>query len=324
VEAFWGLFPATVLEDRIVNLVLLWLALLPTGHTLQLWRVRVGQAFVDTWRDWQSQRVPGPAIAAFGCQLVLIYSLIALGLASLLVSGPWISGVVLGVVAGLIAPWRFGRVLALVLWGALHWHFYSQTGLLVVSVALYAATLVLLLKSRTVVLEASPGIRVSPSAILGGTLVAVLGLNLVAAALQLTGPWRSTGRVLADLGVSPTSASLLGDVRVVALRVQSDEEGPSHRAAYAVSLTNAREQVLAGLFAAEAASSLETVRARIARRHADRFCQLNPTFRGTAQLLLERSDGVVTPAAWLSCSADAGPAQKVVVLAPRGQGVESL
>jgi hypothetical protein len=166
VDAFWGLFPATVLEDRIANLILLWLVLLRTGHTLQLWRVRFGRAFADTWRDWQSQWVPGPTIATFGCQLVLTYILIALGSARLLASAPWISGVLLGVVAGLVAPWRFGRVLALVLWGALHWIFYSQTGLLIVSVVLYAATLVMLSRSRTAVPEASPGIHVSPSAIL--------------------------------------------------------------------------------------------------------------------------------------------------------------
>jgi hypothetical protein len=55
VEAFWGLFPATVFEDRIANLILLWLVLLRTGHTLQLWRIRFGRAFADTWRDWQNQ-----------------------------------------------------------------------------------------------------------------------------------------------------------------------------------------------------------------------------------------------------------------------------
>jgi hypothetical protein len=267
--------------------------------------------------------VPGPTIVAFGCQLVLIYLLVGLGSASLLASAPWISGVLLGIVAGLIAPFWFGRALALALFGILHWSFYSHTGLLGVSVVLYAATLVMLARRRTAVPEASPNIHVSPSAILGGTLVAVLGLNLAGAALHMTGPWRSTARVLADLGVSPTSDSIIGDFQVMTLRVASDEEG-SKQAAYVISPMDPRERVLAALFAAEAPGALETVRARVARRHADHFCQHSPQFHGTAQLLLERSDGVVTPRAWLSCSADAAQARKVVLLAPTGRGAKSL
>ncbi|MDP9352271.1 MAG: hypothetical protein M3P51_12095, partial [Chloroflexota bacterium] len=69
-------FPTTYVDDAIVHLMLLWVLLLPTGHTLTLpeWRAHRGAALAR----WKAARVPGAGVRCFLANLGLLYLVAAL------------------------------------------------------------------------------------------------------------------------------------------------------------------------------------------------------------------------------------------------------
>ena len=71
VSAFRWNFLTAYVEDAIMHLMLLWLLLLPVGRTLVL-----AEAWHNprlAWQRWLTMRVPGTAVAAFLCNIALIY-----------------------------------------------------------------------------------------------------------------------------------------------------------------------------------------------------------------------------------------------------------
>lgn len=100
-------FLVLYVDDAVFHWILLWLILLPTGHTLtwKAWR-RDGKAVVDRWLK---QMVPGLAVRCFLINLALLYA--ASGLWKL-TSPMWLEGTALFVILRLPIAWMPD------LWGA--------------------------------------------------------------------------------------------------------------------------------------------------------------------------------------------------------------
>ena len=100
-------FLVLYVDDAVFHWTLLWLILLPTGHTLtwKAWR-RDGRAEVDRWLE---RKVPGLAVRCFLVNLALVYA--ASGLWKL-TSPMWLEGTALYVILRLPIAWMPD------LWGA--------------------------------------------------------------------------------------------------------------------------------------------------------------------------------------------------------------
>lgn len=288
VETYWATYPATVLDDQMVNLTLLWLALVP----------------LDT-------KGPGAfARAVIGAQLAVLLLFLMVLPEKRVVHGPFYPALLLMTVAGYLSPWTWARIAALAPAALVHSAFYAETRMAFTSVALCACTAMFLLPARSEPhapnSEARPalaarGRRLEWGETLGACLLLVSLLGAASSAAGWTGPWHATRRLLSDLGLAPPAAHLLASEPVLAARVESEVADGEATRVLELDVGSPRQQALIALSAAAELAPLSNLRQRLAARHAAAFCRHFASYAGSAQFVVERARGEALQIAWLSC-----------------------
>lgn len=283
VETYWATYPASVLDDQMVNLTLLWLALVP----------------LDTR--------PGRAVAAavLGAQLAVLLLFLMVLPEKRVVHGPFYTALLLLAVAGFMSPWTWGRRAALVPAALAHLAFYAETRMAFTSLALFACTALFLLPPRTEFPAtgslARRNLRLEWGETVGACLVVVYLLGAVSSAAGWTRPWHATRRVLSDLGLAPPAAQLLASEPVLAARVESEAANGEGTRVLDLDVASPRQRALIELSAAPDLASLGHLRQRLAEQHATAFCRRFPSYTGSAQLMVDTARGELRQLAWLSC-----------------------
>lgn len=297
IEAYWGMYPAAVRDDQMANAALLWLLLLPSGGLAQLWRVGRGLAGEGGIVGWQPGPLPRGTLVVLGAQLLV------LELSFLVIpqyrrgEGLFCLGGLLTIAAARCWPFRFSRHLSLLLAAGLHLAFFLDSHLLVTSLGLFAATAVVLL--------AQPEQRERPAPALdaglavAGLLSFMLAFCSVASAARWERAFQVSARIIADVGMAPPAAVVLGS-DVTAARVESSAADGGSGPRQVLRLQD-RDRALLGVAVAVEAQELGELRARMVGGLAQRFCQRFSSYSGSARLLAETRRQVL-PLAWLSCS----------------------
>jgi len=283
IETYWATYPATVIDDQMVNLTLLWLALVPL-HT----------------------KGPGAvARAVVGAQLSVLLLFLMVLPEKRIVHGPFYTALLLVMVAGFMSPWNWARIAALVPAALAHLSFYSETRMAFTSAALFACTALFFLPTRCE--PRVPGsvarrsLRLEWGETVGTCILLVSLLGAVSSAAGWTRPWHATRRILSDLGLAPPATRLLAGEPVLAARVESEAASGEATRVLELDVESRRQRALIELSAAAELAPLDNLRQRLVERHATAFCQHFSSYAGSAQFVVESARGEARQVAWLSC-----------------------
>lgn len=316
VETYWATYPATVLDDQMVNLTLIWLALVP----------------LDTGPgpdpSASAHGAPGAVAAAvLGAQLAVLLVFFMVIPEKRVVHGPFYPMLLLLTTAGLLAPWNWARIAALVPAAAAHLLFYAETRMAFTSAVLFACTALFSLPHRCQPRThgasglGHQSLRLEWGETVGACLLIVYLLGAASSAAGWTLPWHATRRLLCDLGLAPPAARLLASGEIRAARVETELANGEKRRVLELDVENPRQRTLIQLSATNEFAALSTLKQQLAERHAIAFCRHFSGYAGSAELVVDTAHSETRELAWLSCpeSQRAEPTVVLLEAAPEPQ-----